>query len=477
MSDQMSPRKLRQIADAIQRQNFYMFLKQAFRACNPDRTLSEDDYLEVMAFALQSTMETPGGRLMITLPPRYLKSFAASIALPAWLLGKKPGLKIIVANYADSLAQDHAKQFRRLITSQFYKRLFPGSAQTPATNKALEFATQAGGGRRAVTVGGSVTGLGADLIIVDDIMKASDATSDTRREEARRFFDETLYTRLNKKSEGQIIVVGQRLHQDDLIAHLLERGTFEHLNLPAIAEKPTEHPLYFDFVWNRAAGTVLAQNHEDRSALDQIRSDMGEAAFRTQYQQDPASSGGTMLDFGKVTCLDCHPASVRSLKTVQTWDTAIKDGPNCDYSVCMTFGWDDERWVVLDVFRRRMNFAALKENAIRLADKWSPARVIVEDSANGSALVWDMRGSQHYFKPLSVTGSKEERFAVAAEWLETGKLALLRPATYFDELRRELVSFPEGRFDDQVDALSLFVRRARMPRPLDRPRGSRVAAV
>ncbi|MEO0938802.1 MAG: phage terminase large subunit [Pseudomonadota bacterium] len=466
MTQALNSSQLAQLSSAIQRQNFYLFMKQGFASTHPGRTLSEDDYLEALGFALQNTVETPGGRLMVTMPPRYLKSFAASVALPAWLIGKNPTLKIVVATYADGLAQDHARQFRRLILSGHYQRVFPGLATQNLTGSLLNCVTRGGGGRRAVTVGGTVTGLGADILIVDDIMKASDATSDVRREEARRFFDETLYTRLNNKAEGQIIVVGQRLHQDDIIAHLAERQTFENLNLPAIAESETTHQLYNGYVWNRDRGEVLARNHEDANALERIKADMGESAFRTQYQQDPASAGSAMLNAEKLTLLSRKDLPDAWLHIVQTWDTAIKDGPNCDYSVGMAFGWDDTRWVLLDVVRRRMNFADLKVAARRFCTKWSAARVLVEDSANGSALVLDLRKEKLPFKTLSVKGSKEERFAIAAEYLETGKIALLEDAPYFQDLRRELLSFPTGRHDVQVDALSLFVRRLRLPRPL-----------
>jgi len=413
----------------------------------------------------------------ITMPPRYLKSIAASIVLPAWILGRSGASKILVASYADALATEHARLFRKLVGSAFYKSVFPQAGAMPKVNNVTQFQTGAGGGRRAVTVGGSVTGIGGDLIILDDPLKASDAGSDANRENVRRFYDDTMYTRLNDKRVGSVIVVQQRLHQDDLIAHLLEKGTFRHVNFPAIAEKEEIYRLYNNYTWTREKGAVLAPSREDIGVLDQIKADMGEAAFRTQYQQDPASAGSTMLDFSKVTVLDEDGSSIRPLKIVQTWDTAVKDGPNCDYSVGITFAWDDERWVVMDVVRRRMNFGDLKTAARKLHKTWKPALVLVEDSANGSALVNDLRREKlTEFKTTSVRGSKEERFATAVEWLEDGTLVLLRGAPYFDELRRELLAFPEGRHDDQVDAVSLFVRRAKSRRPIEKRRETTVTS-
>ena len=464
-------------ARATRRTNFHVFLRDAFKVTHSRKQLSKDPYLEALSFALETAATEPAGRLMVTMPPRYLKSFAASIALVAWILGRDPACKVIVASYADGLAKEQARIFRSLVSSPFYRNTFPRAAIAPKSNTSTEFVTRQGGGRRAVTVGGSVTGMGADLLIIDDIMKASDATSEARREEARRYFDETLYTRLNDKSAGSVIVLQQRLHQDDLVAHLKEKGTFKHLNLPAIAEAPESHALYYNYGWDRDRGDVLAPTREDRDTLDQIRRDIGDSAFRTQYQQDPASAGSAILDFSKVTVLRGRAEDQNPLKVVQAWDTAIKDGPNCDYSVCVTFGWDDEHWIVLDVTRRRMKFGDLKTCARRLHDRWKPELVVVEDSANGSALATEMRGEKRLaFRTLGVKGSKQERFAIAADWLETGKIALLPEAPYFQDLRRELVGFPEGRHDDQVDAISLFVRRARMARPMGRRETRRVTA-
>ncbi|KIN79157.1 phage terminase large subunit [Sulfitobacter mediterraneus] len=463
----LSPEDLANYAQAARRTNLHVFLSDAFGVLFPDEELSGDWYIEALCYALQTAAQQDGGRLMVTMPPRYLKSVAASVVLPAWILGKEPATKVIVASYAEALAKEQSRLFRKLVASRYYRSVFPGAGLKPKVNNATEFVTLQGGGRRAVTVGGSVTGIGADLIIVDDLMKASDANSDAMREDARRFFDETLYTRINKKASGSIVVVQQRLHQDDLIAHLQDKGTFEHLNLPAIAQISEQIPLYCGFVHEREQGDLLSHSRENEDTLAQIRRDLGEAPFCTQYLQDPEAAGSSMLDFSKVTLLDDEVADIRPLETYQVWDTAIKAETTNDYSVGITFGWDDERWVILDVIRRRMKFDALKAAGIAFHDKWKPDLVLVEDSANGSAMVTDLKKIERiYIKTLGVKGSKEERFSFAVDYLENGKLALLRKAPYFDDLRRELLAFPTSRHDDQVDAISLFVRRLRLPRPL-----------
>jgi len=463
----LSPEDLAKYAQAARRTDLHVFLRDAFCVLFPDEELSDDWYIEALCYALQTAALEDGGRLMVTMPPRYLKSVAASVVLPAWMLGKDPAYKVIVASYAEALAKEQSRLFRKLVASRYYRSVFPCDGLKAKVETATEFVTSQGGGRRAVTVGGSVTGIGADLIIVDDLMKASDANSDAMREDTRRFFDETLYTRINKKASGSIIVVQQRLHQDDLIAHLQDKGTFEHLNLPAIAQISEQIPVYGGFVHEREQGDLLSPCRENEDTLAQIRRDLGEAPFCTQYLQDPEAAGSSMLDFSKVTLLDKEVADIRPLQTIQVWDTAIKAETTNDYSVGITFGWDDERWVILDVVRKRMKFDALKAAGIEFHDKWEPDLVLVEDSANGSAMVTDLKKVERiYIKTLGVKGSKEERFSFAVDYLESGKLALLRHAPYFDDLRQELLAFPTSRHDDQVDAISLFVRRLRLPRPL-----------
>ena len=245
---------------------------------------------------------------------------------------------MIVASYAEILAKDQSRMFRKLIGSDYFRSVFPGAGLKPKVNNATEFVTPQGGGRLAVTVGGSVTGIGADLIIAGDLMKASDANSDVMREEARRFFDETLYTRINKKASGSIIVVQQRLHQDDLIAHLRGKETYEHLNLPAIGQICEEIAIYAGYVHVRAQGDLLSPNRENEETLAQIRKDLGDAAFCTQYLQDPEAAGSSMLDFAKVKLSEDEVSDIRVLKTIQVWDTAIKAETTNVCSVGMTFG-------------------------------------------------------------------------------------------------------------------------------------------
>ena len=146
---------------------------------------------------------------------------------------------------------------------------------------------------------------------------------------------------------------------------------------------------------------------------------------------------------------------------VQSWDTAMKDGPRCSYSVGMTFGWhrDEERWYLLDVHRGRHSYTDLKAIIRREQDRWKPVRVIIEDTALGEPLVQELRQDARYeVKKFSVKGSKLERFLPATDWIKEGGLVIPKDADWFPDLKREILNFPATKYDDQVDALSQFNR-------------------
>ena len=213
------------VLDAAMRQQFDLFLMRVFGDLHhgaPPLHLAW--YLRAICHASTEACARPGARLVINVPPRHLKSVATSVALTAWLLGRDPNVRIMVATYSQDLARLHATQCRTIMQTAWYRRVFPKTVIADDGNRMLEIVTTKGGGRKAVSVGGSVTGHGADVIIVDDCLKADDARSEAKRHEAKEWFNGTLATRLNDVGGGAIISISQRLHEDDLAAHLLERA-------------------------------------------------------------------------------------------------------------------------------------------------------------------------------------------------------------------------------------------------------------
>ena len=179
---------------ALASKRFDVFTRMAFHVVE-GKTLEFEPYVESLCFELQEMIEGRCSRLLINMPPRHLKSFTVAIALPAFALGHRPGLDIVVATYNQELGRDHTEAFLRLVASPFYRACFPGVRLSETRVENVR--TEAGGGRRPVTVGGAFTGLGADILVLDDLIKVQDVEHGPLREEVLRFYRETAVTRLN----------------------------------------------------------------------------------------------------------------------------------------------------------------------------------------------------------------------------------------------------------------------------------------
>ncbi|MGX7925477.1 phage terminase large subunit [Tsuneonella sp. HG094] len=445
---------------AARRQHFPAFLMKCFETLHPgDPPLHMAWYLHATCHALMEVHRGADRRLVITKPPRHLKSITASVAFVAWVLGHDPTARIMVASYSQDLARHHSNQTRMIMESEWYARDFPATRISDRGNRALELETTAGGVRKAVSVGGSITGFGADIIIVDDCMKADEARSPTIRQELRNWFDNTLLSRLNDKAAGSIISIQQRLHEDDLPAYLLEKG-YHHLNLPAIATKDEMIPIGPGRFHHRQVGDLLNPDREDRATLEQLRRDLGPLAFAAQYQQDPITAEGNMIRLDWFGTYEEPPPRHRFIKVVQSWDTGMTAAPTSDYSVCTTWGFEleERKWYLLDVFRKRLDFPDLKRAVLDLRNRYRADKVIMEEAGSGYALYQDLRATGKLrLLMIPPVSSKEERFNGCLAEVEAGYFLLPRAAPWLDDFRRELQAFPDGKYDDQADSFSQFV--------------------
>jgi hypothetical protein len=203
-----------------------------------------------------------------------------SVSYVAWLLGHDPTRRIIVVSYSSELAAELHRQFRMVIDAPWYRALFPG--MRPAKDSGTELVTTAGGSRLAVSVGGSLTGRGADLIIIDDPLKAEEAMSELARKRVVDWYSGTLGSRLNDKDNGPIVVVMQRLHENDLAGYLLGQAGWQHLDLPAIAIEDCVIPIGHGKQITRRRGEALHAERESQEVLDRIKCKIGSLMFSAQ---------------------------------------------------------------------------------------------------------------------------------------------------------------------------------------------------
>jgi len=444
--------------DALLRSDFVSFLERAFYELNPDTELRMASYIELMASRLEDCRHGRIRRLAINIPPRYLKSHCASIAFVAWVLGHQPSAKFICASYGQDLAEKLALDTRKVMQSAWYQRLFP-TRLSPEKNAVSEFLTTEQGSRLATSVGGVLTGRGADFIILDDPLKPEDALSETRRTAVNNWYDSTLLSRLNDKVNGCIIVIMQRLHQDDLVGHILTQDPWNMLSFPAIAETDERHEIVSPLgrrYYTRSAGEPLHVERESLASLRATQSRIGDYNFSSQYQQNPIPEGGAIVKSKWLMVYQELPAESDILVRIQSWDTAVKTQEFNDYSVCTTWVMDRKRRFYLEhVLRQRMEFPELKKAVIEQRQRFRPSKVLIEDKSSGASLIQDLRrqgflGVEAHQLPKGQ--DKAMRLHALTHLFEAGLVHLPEQAPWLPDYRTELLGFPGSKFDDQVDS-------------------------
>jgi predicted phage terminase large subunit-like protein len=444
------------VLPALLRRNFNAFVEKSFSTLAPGQDFVPAWHLQAIGWQLERVRRGEIRRLIINMPPRSLKSIMTSVAFPAFLLGHDPTRRIICVSYSGDLARKHANDFRALVETPWYRDLFPG-ARIGKKDSETEIELTARGFRLATSVGGTLTGRGGQLIVVDDPLKPDDALSETKRSAANQWFANTLLSRLDDKRTGAIVIVMQRVHMDDLTGFLLSQSNeWEVLSLPAIAEFEETIPLGNGRSHRRQFGEALSPEREPLYVLKNLKLQIGSDAFSAQYQQAPAPPGGAMIKRHWVRRYgDELPSAAEQLMTIQSWDTASKGGPENDWSVCTTWILTRrKRWYLLDVWRRRVDYPALKAAVKSLATQWSAQRVLVEDAVSGTALVQEL--SQEIWGIIAVKpmGDKASRMAVASAKIEAGQVFLPERADWLPDLEAELFAFPGARHDDQCDSIS-----------------------
>jgi hypothetical protein len=318
------------------RHDFTTFAGRCFQDLNPQTELAVNWHLEVIAAALTEVQQGKIRRLIINLPPRHLKSLMASIAFPAWCLGHDPTAQILCVSYAQDLADKLARDCRGIMMSPWYQKTFP-SRLALQRQAVQEFITTHQGCRLATSTGGVLTGRGADIILIDDPLKPEEALSEAQRQACNAWYDHTLYSRLNDKRRGAIVIIMQRLHEDDLVGHVLAQEPWEVLSFPAIAEVDEVHRIDTIFgpqSFTRRQGEPLHPDREPLDTLDHIRRTIGEYNFAGQSQQSPAPLGGGLVKAEWFKCYRETEVPQRFDRVVQSWDTANKATELSDFSVC-----------------------------------------------------------------------------------------------------------------------------------------------
>ncbi len=433
--------------------NLYMFYRLVFAVVCPGETFSGAWHFSALCRAYQQFESGEIPRQLVCVPPRHGKSLLASVVLVAWILGRRPGAKIICGSYADALGLDFARRTRNLLESDIYRSVFPS---TELRSGALEeLTTTAGGYRLTTSVMGSLTGKGADFIIVDDPIKAAEASSAAARDTAYHWFKNSLMSRFDKPNQARAMVVMQRLHGDDLVGRLLAESVWRPLIMPGEAWRRESYDLADGSVQVQEPGDLLFPERFDRDVLAQRRLDLTDAGFEAQILQRPAPPGGNLFAMSKVK----YDSEVRSWRefegVVASVDTGVSTDPKCDYTAVTIWGVLGSDCHLLDVKRGRWTLPQQVSQVAAIASKVQC--VLIERAGSGIQLA-QVLSSQGVNNMLGFNPrlDKETRAQQVALMIERGRVHLPPQADWIDMFIDEMAAFPHGRNDDMVDTASQF---------------------
>lgn len=403
-------------------------------------------------------------RLMVFMPPRHGKSELVSRYFPAWTFGNHPDLSMIAASYASDLASRMNRDVQRIIDSPQYGRVFEGvglsgkNIRTVASGNYLRNSdifeiVGHKGVYRSTGVGGGITGMGGDILNIDDPVKDhAEAQSATLRESVWNWYTSTAYTRLSPG--GGVLLTMTRWHQDDLAGRLLERmaagegDRWEVISFPAIAARDEEH---------RREGEALHPERWNLEYLRRIRETLGSHQWAALYQQSPVADGGNVFKDEWIRYWLPKDLPQKFSRVVQSWDMAFKESDDSDYVVGQVWGVKGANLFLLDQVRGRFSFTATLKAVVELSKKWPDALLkLVEDKANGPAVMDALKDVVAGFRPVEPYGNKVARaHAVTAVW-ESGNVYLPHPTIcpWTTGFVAELLGFPSEAHDDQVDAMT-----------------------
>lgn len=447
----MDPQKELHAFIASLRSDLPTYVGKCFNTVEP-ATFIHNWHIDAMSEYLMACMNGQIRRLIINIPPGYTKSIMVNVGFSTFLLGHKPETRVLSASHTHDLALSMSNKARDVMNSDWYKCLFPETKlRMEVENRQDLVKTTVNGERRAVSFNGKVTGKSGDYIIVDDPTDAQAAWSETEVTKANRWYDTTLYPRLRDKRNGVIIIIMQRLHENDLTGHLLESGQYEHLKLPVIAEKKTIIS-FGDFHKERKEGELLFPAYEDQAVLDETKKSLGTLSFEGQYQQNPVSPEGNLAKREHFKIMEVMPEITRE---VRRWDLAGSiDG---DYTVGIKMAKTKRKTYIITAMTRFKATPGQVEETIKgtaVADGRNCHLIIPQDPGQAGKAQADYYIKQlagYKIKAIRETGSKIARFMPFVSQLEAGNIELLK-GEWNSTLIDELCFFPNGKNDDIVDA-------------------------
>ena len=469
----------------IQEKSLHEYIKAMWGIIEPGIDFIDNWHIECMCEYLEAVRLGQINRLLINIPPRYMKSIAVTVAFPTWVWTTEPHKRIISLSYSATLSKKHNINRRDVIKNPWYKNYWNNQFTLKEDmNTQMKFENDKMGFMFATSVGGTLTGEGGDYIIVDDPHSPKQADSDAERESAIEFFKTTLPTRLNNKKKGAIIVVMQRLHENDVSGYCLESGIYEHLNLTGLSEKKEiiTFPISLRTI-ERQYNEPLWEAREDNKELDLMKKALGSNGFSAQYQQNPTPTGGgeikekwfkywipSDMDFQDVEIkVGNEMVKIKPTKLpfkfdmiLQSWDMNFKQKEGCDPIGCHIWANKGADIFLLDRLNKQVGFVETVKEVVKVTSKWKEATIkLIEEKANGAAVIDVLQHKIGGFIPIIPKESKRARLSAVSPWIEGGNVYIPHPKLYdwVNDFVQQCIKFPFAKNDEDIDCLSQALYR------------------
>jgi predicted phage terminase large subunit-like protein len=454
-------------------QSFHAFVREAFQVLHPGQTLVDNWHVEYLCGVLQDEIRRiVEGRkkekdLIINVPPRSLKSFVTTVCLPAWAWTLDPRLKFIGSSYSSDLSIEHNMATRRLVESEWYQEYWGETVIIAADQNAKgKFETTLKGMRRSTSTGGTITGSGGDVIIIDDPTNPMLAASEVERKTANAFFDQTLTTRLNNPETGLFIIIMQRLHEEDLTGYLLKKqpDAYQHICIPAELSdnvKPASlSQCYTD-------GLFFPQRFT-AAYLRTLKVSLGSYGYAGQMGQRPAPLEGGILkkDWFTVITADTFLSRVMSPTVHFFLDTAYTEDAKNDPTALLACCFANNNLYILEsiqVWKELPDLIRFIPEFVNRNGYSMSSRILIEPKASGKSTVQSFKNTAYNVIELpSPTDSKLVRVNNITPFVEAGKCFLLE-GNWNEAFVGECAAFPNGSHDDQVDCLTAAIVYGQKP--------------
>lgn len=471
------------------------YIRQAWHIVEPGNQFIDGWHLHAISEHLEAATRGEIRNLIINIPPRHMKSLICCVFWFTWVWASKPETRWLFSSYGENLAIRDSLKCRRIISHPWYQHNFGDVFRlTGDQNQKTRFENDKTGYRLATGVGGLATGDGGDVVICDDPSKAADIHSLAAREAVTDWWDNTMSTRGNNPDKVVKVVIMQRLHEQDLTGHLLERMKtggqhYEHLCLPARYETANR---VTSIGWRdprTVPGELLWPERFTPSALRDLESSMGSYAIAGQLQQRPAPDAGGILKRhwwrywkpkgvnlpsvavkvpdekkpdgtvapGYILEIDAIDLPDKFDEVIQSWDCAFKDTKKSDFVAGQVWARADANRFILDYYRDRADIVGTMTQIEAFSAKWPNAHTkLIEDKANGPAVMQILGKKISGLIGVEPEGGKVSRAQAAAPAVESGNVYLPHPALYgwVDEFIVSCASFPNAANDDDVDSFT-----------------------